>query len=77
VISQTPEERNVTTPLLMVQTLPRPLVREMTAARPEVADAVGEYVLSFAVVEGTMDVNEIVCAPLAMLRVWLLLDFAR
>ena len=41
VISQTPEARNVTTPLLMLQTLPRPFVREMTAARPEVADAVG------------------------------------
>jgi hypothetical protein len=61
----------------MLQTLPRPFVREMIAARPEVADAVGEYVLSFAVVEGTIDVKEIVCAPLAMLRVWLLLDFAR
>ena len=42
VISQTPEARNVTTPLLILQTLPRPFVREMIAARPEVADAVGE-----------------------------------
>ncbi len=64
-ISHTPDARNVTVPVFILQTLPRPAVIEMTGVRPDVADAEGMYVLSFAVVEGTIEVKEIVCDPLA------------
>ena len=40
-ISQTPEVRNVTTPLLSLQTLPRPVDIEIVGVRPDVADADG------------------------------------
>ena len=76
-ISQVPEPRNVTVALLSVQTEPDPCVIEMTGVRPDVAEAVGTYVLSFAVVEGTIEVNESDCDPLATEMVWLLLEAAR
>ena len=64
-ISHTPDARNVTVPVFILQTLPRPEAIEITGVRPDVAAAVGAYVLSLAVVEGTIVVKEIVWIPFA------------